>query len=526
MPRDNTIKVYRSGGNAAPPSFSANSAVGPTFGELAYVDGLTSLYIGMSGGGLLWIGAEVTGGSISQGLEYAVPTMKAVKDYVTGTQSGYFIVRGEDGLTQQIDLAGTLTITGGTGIDVLKSSSANTIIVTGLTATTTSWGVVKVNSGGPIIIDDNGLNIGTDRKLFTIQDEVGNTDEVGYDNILTITGGRGVDVYRTATNPATLSVLGATATYSTLGVASFNNTYFSVENGAVTLTGGPLFTVRDEKQTSTNIAAGDVLTITGGPGINVFSDGTDRLAVQGVTATYTTLGVASFNASSFTVTNGAVGLTTGALFSVSDNILGNVGVDFGDSLGIEGVGANSTTVAVVGQKPYVYIDTRLASTSLTGVASFSSTDFSVNAAGQVSFATSAVQFTIRDSQQTTDTISNKNTLTITGGSGIITVKSATDTISVRGVTATSSALGVASFSPTHFVVTDGAVALATPYTITGDTVTTSGALSVTRTNNQAALNVRLGDTSLTGVVSFDAQYFSVGNTGHVRITMVDGGTFS
>lgn len=441
MPRDNTIKVYRSTGLTAPPAFSSNQAVGATFGELAFVDGLTSLYMGRSDGSVVWIGAEVTGGDIEQGLEYAVPTMKSIKTYVDSqvikVSSGYFIVSGEDGLTHQIDLTDTLTLTGGLGIDVVKGSDDDTIIFRGVTASPSLYGVVKINPTGALTHDSSGLNIITDTTLWRLRDEKGVIDDIGYNNILTITGGVGVDFVRT---------------------------------------------------------------------------GTDTFAVQGITATTSTLGVASFDPNDFSVLNGVVSLTDGAFLSINGDDLTTVTIPFStpSNWDIRGQGPLSTSVSLAGQRRILDIDVGLASTSATGVASFNNVDFSVGSTGHVSISSTLTLLSIRDSQNTTDTITKGNTLTITGGPGVFTVRSGTDTIAVRGVTATASTLGVASFPATYFDISSGVVSLTAAYQVTGDTVTgPNAAITVTKSGRTATIDARLATDSLTGVARFSSSYFSV-----------------
>lgn len=412
MPRDNRIKVYRSTQGAAPPSFASDSAVGPTFGEFAFSDGINSLFMGKDDGSVLWIGAQVTGGDIGQGLTTAVPTQKAVKDYVTSVSSGYWIVRDENGLTHQIDLTDTLTLTGGAGVDVLKSTDTDTLVIKGVTATDTILGVasftgthfqvtngvvaaknIKVFSGGNVSsvglsgsleftgdgnstvtlntnevdgtnnvqvkfnvptvssIDSNikgiakfstsHFSIGVDSlvslnssgigHLFNVRDERGQTYGIQQLDTFTLTGGRGIDVLRTATND-TFEILGATATYTTLGVASFGSTDFVVTSGAVSLT------------------AGVVKTVNGLTGPNV------SLPVAG----YSTTGFASFKSGDFVVTSGAVSLTSGIVNSVN---------------GLTGA------VTVVSVLPLAN------TTGTTGVAAFNANYFSVSATGTVSLTT-------------------------------------------------------------------------------------------------------------------------------------------
>ena len=123
----------------------------------------------------------------------------------------------------------------------------------------------------------------------------------------------------------------------------------------------------------------------------------------------------------------------------------------------------------------------LASASATGVASFSSTDFSVSAAGLVSIQGGL--FTIRDETGAVDTIAKGETFTITGGSGIDFIRTSKGNFAIRGVTATSSNLGVASFPATDFAVSD------------------AGAVSVT---GNFVRTVVVGGSTLTGNVSLTA----------------------
>lgn len=142
------------------------------------------------------------------------------------------------------------------------------------------------------------------------------------------------------------------ASYSLTGVASFNPNFFGVSaTGHVSITSGPIFSVRDEQQNSVNISWGDVFSLTGGPGINVFVDGaTDRLAVQGITADYTTLGIASFRAGDFVVSSGVVSLTSGVVLSVN-GATGAVSLPLADTSGRTGFAsfnANNFVVSATG----------------------------------------------------------------------------------------------------------------------------------------------------------------------------------
>jgi hypothetical protein len=522
MPRENRIKVYRSTQGAAPPAFSSDAAVGPTFGEMAFSDGINSLFIGKNDGSVLWIGAEVTGGDIAHGLTNAVPTQAAVKAYVSASSGGGFIVQGEDGQTIQIDPADTLTLTGGEGIDVFKSSTKeDTLVFRGVTATNTTLGIAKFKSTDFQVT--NGEVSLTNGPLFSVRGETAAQGilSISFGDTLTITGGPGINVFLDGQTDQ-IAIQGVTATSSTLGVAAFDSGDFSISNGVVNLA-STLFTVRDERQSSVVISRGNTLTITGGPGINVFTDGaTDRLAVQGITATNTEIGVASFSATNFTVNSGAV--TSKSISVIAGNAENfSYSTNIGSSITITGGNGVKTklTQIVTGGEPSpdadsITIEGVNATYTTKGVASFKSTDFTVTN-GEVGLTTGPL-FLLRDEKNSTTDIAFGNTLTITGGPGVnVFLNGQTDQIAVQAITADYTTLGIASFKQGDFIVSSGAVSL------TSQLVTSVNGLTgaVTVVSSLPLANT----TGTTGVAAFNANFFSVSATGTVSLTTVDGGTW-
>jgi hypothetical protein len=407
------------------------------------------------------------------------------------------------------------------------------------------------------------------------------------------------------------------ATTGITGVASFDSGDFAVSlEGVVTVKNGGIgnaqlanssITFRDSVQTTEVASLGDTFTLTGGPGISVREVTTDTFAFQGITATDSVLGVASFNSTYFTVSNGAVDLAaayqatgdtvitvagSGIAISTSGKTdtlfnIGVTGIGFGSDVGLTGkvnitAGSNITitqsgnlitfsgvaqqVTAVTGDgasivgKDNSNITARLATASLTGVASFNSTYFSVASTGHVTLASAY--------QATGDTV-----ITVAGSGIAISTSGKTDTIFNIGVTgfngltgnitvtgdgqsligfdnnkftnrlATTSLTGVASFNNTRFSVSNGAVDLAAAYQATGDTVITvagSGIAISTSGKTDTIFNIgvtgfngltgnitvtgdgqsligfdnnkftnRLATTSLTGVASFNSTYFTV-----------------
>ena len=282
------------------------------------------------------------------------------------------------------------------------------------------------------------------------------------------------------------------ATTGVTGVASFNSTYFSVSSGAVSLA-------------SAYQATGD--TVVGGTNIGVTRVGNS--------VTVTNRGIREFNGVTGTVT------VTGDSESVS-----------------------LVSVAGVGDTTSYKITNRVASTSLTGVASFDPNTFSVSGTGQVAISTTtAIPLAFRDSFGTLVSPKWTSTVTLTGGSGVEIQHMGSNVVSFRGITASTSTIGVASFNSSYFSVSSGAVSLASAYQATGDTVITtagSGIAISTSGNTETLFNIgvtgfngltgnitvtgdagslvgignnkftnRVADTSVTGVASFNSSYFSV-----------------
>lgn len=493
MPRDNRIKVYRSTQGVAPPSFTSDPAVGPTFGEFAFSDGINSLFMGKDDGSLLWVGAQVTGGDIGQGLTTAVPTQKAVKDYVTSVSSGFWIVRDENGLTHQIDLTDTLTLTGGSGVDVLKSSDTDTLIIKGVTATDTTLGVASFT--GTHFQITNGVVAAKNIKVFS----GGNISSLGLSGSLEFTGDGnstvtlntnqidGINNVQVKFNIPTISSADSTIK----GIAKFSTSHFSIgADSLVSLNSsgiGHLFNVRDERGQTYGIQQFDTFTLTGGRGIDVLRTATnDTFEILAATATNSVLGVASFAATDFSLASGAVSLTAGVVRTVN------------------GLTGPNVILPVAGY-------------STTGFASFNSAFFGVSATGSVGI-TSGPMFFVRDERQNSLNISWGDTLTITGGPGINAfVDGNTDTIAVQGITADYTTLGFASFKQGDFVVASGAVSLTSGIVNSVNGLT--GAVTVVSVLPLA------NTTGTTGVAAFSPLYFSVSSTGTVSIATVDGGTW-
>jgi hypothetical protein len=449
-----------------------------------------------------------------------------------------------------------------------------------------------------ITVAGSGIGIVTSGKTDTLYN-IGVTSFNGLTGNVSLTGDGGSSLVLGNT-----VVTNRIATTAATGVASFNSTYFSVSNGAVSLaaayqaTGSGIATVplattsltgtasfnpnRFQVSATGNVdllaayqATGDTIITVAGSGIGIATSGkTDTLYNIGVTsfngltgnvsmtgdggsslvlgntvvtnriATTAATGVASFNSTYFTVSNGAVSLaaayqatgsglqtvplaTTSVTGTASFNpsrfqVSATGNVDLLAAYQVTGQtvvsGGASQLISTSGNT--VTIDNRVATTSVTGVASFNGTRFSVSAAGAVDLAaayqatgdTIAAGSFINFSQSgTTKTLNNIGVQTFNGATGAVTF-----TVPL----ATTSLTGTASFNPSTFTVSaTGNVNLLAAFQATGDTVVAGDRVSIATSGKTKTISaaVPIASASATGVASFDGLIFNVDGVGKVGL---------
>ena len=384
MPRESLIRILRSTTTDVP--------AGLTFGELAYSDLNGKLFAGKNDGTSLWIGAQVTGGDIANDSPYMVPTQSAVKSYVTGIVGGSGIVNSLNAT------GGAITITGdGGAISNVQVNKANTI--TARLASTSVTGVASFSSDN-FAVDANGQV--TVKNGGIANDELVNSS-VTVNSGTGLAGGGAVALGGsiTLTNIGVVSLNGLTGARSLTGdggavygvgndriaarVASTSLTgvaYFSSDNFAVA--GDGLVTVKDGGIANVELVNSSV-TVNAGVGL----DGGGTVALG----------------SSITINNNGVRSFNGATGAVTFSVTGDGGALFGT-----GNGTSTSTIAA-----------RVATASLTGVASFNSGNFNIGSTGHVEIKAGGVSNTnLANSSVTVDaggssTLSLGNTLTLTGG---------------------------------------------------------------------------------------------------------------
>jgi hypothetical protein len=550
MPRESTIQIYR--------STLVDTPTGLTFGELAYSDVNGKLFVGRTGGSSLWIGAGVTTGNISNNSTVLVPTQSAVKTYVDGVVGGGSVVNSVN------NSSGAIVVTGDSGAILATVSGTNTTFGARL-ATTSLTGVASFN-GTRFSVTNGAVDLASAYQVTGDTVVAGNAITATRSGNSVTIDNNGVRTFNGATGAVSFAV--PVASSSVTGVASFGNQFVVSAAGAVSLTSNYVSSVNGLTGAVVNVA------LTGAA--NTFTtfqtiQSSNTNAYLNIISTSGIQGSVKIDPLSIIWTEEGNGYTQ----TLSpNNFAGSSTVNMPSSSGtlalVEGVvtRVNGATgpVTITGAGAVLFtqtgrtgsFDARLATTSLTGVASFSATNFDVTT-GAVSIKSGGVpnaalvnsSFTLRDELGTTDTISLGDTLTITGGIGVDFVRTGTDAFQVRGITATTSVLGVASFNGTRFSVTDGAVDLASAFQVTGDRVSAGNAITVTRSGNSVTIdnngvrtlngatgaititgagaitytqsgtsntiNARVASTSLTGVASFNSASFDVSAGGDVTI---------
>jgi len=222
----------------------------------------------------------------------------STSDLGEGTNLYYTTARVDSDLGQ--------ILTAGEGIDITEG--AGIITLTGEDASTTNKGIASFATAnftvasGAVSSKDITLNGGSGSAAATLGEA------------FTITGNASQGISTSATgSTVTITAANAAADGSTKGVAAFNATNFSAASGVISTEDITLFSGDDLN------GQGGGITATAGESFNLYGDFSQgiqtnitsgNLIVTGRNATKNSKGVASFDSDMFTVTTGAVTITT------------------------------------------------------------------------------------------------------------------------------------------------------------------------------------------------------------------------
>ena len=287
------------------------------------------------------ITADSNGALSIDGVSVSVNDRVLVKDQASAVQNGIYKVTATGSgaaqwvLTRAPDADTASELTGGTFFFVEEGSSNadNGYVAThngtptfGTTSITFSQfsGAGQISAGNALTKTGNTLDVAVDDSTIEVSSDALRVKAGGIDsNELAsnaVTTVKITDANVTAAKLATTLDLSAftitlptsfvtttgTQTLTNKTISGASNTITNIANASLT---NSVITIADESSTSSDIALGETLQITAGEGVDTSISG-GILTIAGELATTSNKGVASFSSDNFTVTSGAVTVTS------------------------------------------------------------------------------------------------------------------------------------------------------------------------------------------------------------------------
>jgi hypothetical protein len=489
----NIIKIKRSGTSGAPASLK--------LGELAYSYLAATGNPTSNGGDRLFVGAGGVNGVTGNANDIIVIGGKYFTDLLDHergilTASSALVVDGNKKLDEL--LVDNLSLNGNT----LSTTDLNGNLTlspngTGLVSIAGAFTLPRADGTAGYALITNGSGVVSWTQISTTLNIAGTTGTDGVSltaDTLTFAGATTPVSVAVTNNTVTIAV--ADATTSAKGLASFNSTDFTVTTGAVTVNEERIQDIIGamvDSNTETNTSVS-------------YDDATGKLNFSVATATSSVLGVASFDATDFTVTTGAVTVNAERIQDiigdmVSTNTESGISVTYDDINAKLDFNVSDPVITIAGDVDGFATMTNLGDTTITvtldtvntAVGTYGSSTaipvVTVNGKGLVTnVTTQSISTTLNIAGTTgTDAVAlGSDTLTF-AGSGAISTAVTNNQVAISVATATSSVLGVATFNTASFAVTAGDVTIKSAGVTNAQLVNSSFFIGTT--------SVSLGDVS-------------------------------